>query len=335
MADVNPTAREDESIVVNLDEPEESPPQGGEGRSATDVNAKPPPVPGPGSSPAKPQEGLEELQRQMAAERQERVRVTQIAQTIANERDQAIAFAQEAERRGVSQYELYTESQIKAAEDRMASLAAAAEQSMHDGDFKRVAALNLELGRVGGDLAVLKRDQAVLQQQREQMTTQARRPAPQQQPQQPQQQRQQPTDPVERAIQGRTEPTKNFIRKHPEIVRGDGTLKRNALDAHERALDEGFQVDTPGYFEYIERSLVAQQPQNGGGNPASVARAGAPTMAAPVARNGAPGGGGSGGNTFVATPKMRRLAEEQGVPIQEWVRNYVRLLNEGRITPIT
>jgi len=160
-----------------------------------------------------------------------------------------------------------------------------------------------------------------------------KRPPPQQQqPRQAAPARAQPTDPIERAIQDRSEPTKNFIRKHPEIVRGDGTLKRNALDAHERALDEGFQVDTPGYFEYIERSLVAQQPHQNGGNPPPSR---APTMAAPVARGGGPSGSGGGGNMFTATPKMRRLAEEQGVPIGEWVRNYVRLLNEGRITPIT
>jgi hypothetical protein len=34
------------------------------------------------------------------------------------------------------------------------------------------------------------------------------------------------------------------------------------------------------------------------------------------------------------TPKMRRLAEEQGVTPKEWAQNYVRLLSEGRITPI-
>jgi hypothetical protein len=277
--------------------------------------------------------GLEELQRQMAQERAERVRVTQVAQQIASERDQAIAFAQEAERRGVSTYELYTENQIKATEDKMVALAGAAEQAMSDGDFKRAASINLELGRTGGDLAVFKRDQAVLQQQREQMQQQQPRQQPrQQQPQpQPQQpQRAQPTDPIERAIQGRTEPTKAFIRKHPEIVRGDGTLKRNALDAHERALDEGYSVDTPGYFDYIERSLMAQTPGNGGNPPPRSQQ----QYAAPVARTG----GGSNvvsGNTFTATPKMKRLAEEQGVPLQEWVRNYVRLLNEGRITPIT
>jgi hypothetical protein len=35
------------------------------------------------------------------------------------------------------------------------------------------------------------------------------------------------------------------------------------------------------------------------------------------------------------TPKMRRLADEQGVTPSEWATNYVKLLKEGRITPIT
>ena len=39
--------------------------------------------------------------------------------------------------------------------------------------------------------------------------------------------------------------------------------------------------------------------------------------------------------TFRLTPKMRRLAEEQGVTPSEWATNYVKLLKEGRITPIT
>ena len=42
------------------------------------------------------------------------------------------------------------------------------------------------------------------------------------------------------------------------LVRGDGTLKRSGIDAHERALDEGYQIDTPGYFEYMEKSMAAQ-----------------------------------------------------------------------------
>lgn len=334
-------ADEDENLVVNLDEDEDknqdedkekaaapaAPPVGEKPAS----QAKPPPVPGPGAAPA---QGLAELQKQIAAERAERQRITQEAQRIAAERDQAIAFAQEAERRGVSTYELYTENQIKAVGDKMVALAEQAEVAYGDGNFKRVSALQLEIGRLGGQLGVLERDHAILVQQREQAQQQQRQPQPQRQQPQPRQQPQVPTDPLERAIYGRTEPTKAFLRKHPELVRGDGTLKKTAVDAHEAALDAGYQADTAGYFDHIEKIIMPQSP----GQPAPPAPRGAPTTAAPVARAGGPGGGGGapGSNgTFTMTPKMRRLAEEQGVTPQEWARNYVRLLAEGRITPIT
>src|SRR5262245_45837759 len=326
--DVNPTAGENDNLIVNLDE--EDNPSTTE-RAAPAQEGKPPPVPGP-STPPPSQAGLEALQAQVNAERQERERVTQVARQIAAERDQAMAMAQEAERRGVSTYELYTENNIKAVQDKMVALSNQAEGAMQDGDFKRAQALNLEIGRLGGNLAVLERDHAILVQQRETAESQARQPQQRQQPQQPQQ-RQLPADPFERAIFDKSEPTKAFLRKHPDLVRTDGTIKRSALDAHERAKDEGYQVDTPGYFEYIERSLMAQQPNQGGNPPPR----GAPRTAAPVARDsGGSSYAASGGNgTFVMTPKMRRLAEEQGVEPKEWARNYVRLLAEGRITPIT
>jgi len=321
-----------ENLVVNLNEEDENEKKPDAAPAAAAAAAKPPPVPGPGApAPAASATGLAELQRQMQQERAERAREQQQTRQIAAERDQAIAFAQEAERRGVSTYELFNENQIQAATDKMAALAGAAETAMQEGDFKRVAALNLEMGRLGGSLAVLERDHAILRQQREQMAPQPR----QQQPQPPQPQPQQPqlpADPFERAIHGRTEQTKNFLRKHPDLVRSDGTLKNSAVQAHERALDDGHRPDTPGYFEYIEKALNMSQTPGSGASP----RQGqAPTMAAPVARGGAPGGAGGGNGTFTMTPKMRRLAEEQGVTPTEWAKNYVRLLAEGRITPIT
>jgi hypothetical protein len=165
----------------------------------------------------------------------------------------------------------------------------------------------------------------VLAQQREQQPQRQASPQPAQPAAQPQS-----SDPLERAIASRTEPTKQFLRKHPELVRGDGTLKASAIAAHERALDDGYSVDTPGYFDYIEKSLEAQVPMAGGSGGGR-----APTMAAPVARNSAPtASGGMNGGTFTMTPKMRRLAAEQGVSDKEWAQNYVRLLSEGRITEV-
>ena len=315
-------ADEDESVVIDLND--DIPPE-------TTTEKKPPPVPGPGAAPPAPQAALADLQAQMNAERARNAEITETARRIANERDQAIVFAQQAEARGMSTYELYNENQIKAVQDKMEGLAAMAEQAMQDGDFKRASTLNLQIGRLGGNLAVLERDQAVLQQQREQMGRQPQRP---QQPAQPQPQRPAaPSDPFERAIMNRTPATQEFLRKHRELVRQDGTLKASAIAAHDRALDDGFQVDTPGYFEYIERSLAAQIPANGGGGAVNGARH-APTTAAPVARAGGAGSP-SSPQVFTMTAKMRRLAAEQGVPEKEWAQNYVRLLNEGRITPIT
>lgn len=295
--------------------------------------AKPAPVPGPKTAPAAPQVGMADLQRQVNDERALRARVMQDNQRLAGERDNAIAFAREAERRGMSTYELFTENQITAVSEQMDALSAQAENAMGDGDFKTASQINLKLHKLGGQLAILERDKATLAEQRGVMQQQHQRPINQPQPQQPQPQPQVPTDPVERAVMNRTPATQAFLRKHTELIRSDGTLKRQAIDAHESALDAGYAVDTPGYFQHIESIIGGQAAAPPDGAPAPRQRA--PMTAAPVARTGGPSGsGGSDPGTFMVTPKMRRLADEQGVPVKEWVTNYLRLLKEGRITPI-
>ena len=323
---------DEEDELINLSELEDEQPAAPE-KKLEAAAAKPPPVPGPNAKPATsvPQVGLQDLERQVAAERAERGRVTQQAQQLARERDQAIAFAREAEARGVSTFELYVDNQIANMTEMMDTLTAQQEAAYADSDFKTVAAINRKLADIGGDLASAKRDKATLAQQRETMKQQHAQPTTRQPAQQPQV----PTDPLERAIMNRTEPTKAFLRKHPELIRGDGSLKRQAIDAHDSALDAGHAVDTPAYFSYIESLLGGNGAATNGGAPA---RGRAPSMAAPVARGAGPGAGSGVVNpdgTFTITPKMRRLAEEQGVPVKEWVQNYVRLVREGRMTPLT
>lgn len=317
-------AAEDEDLIVNLND-DDLPPDNNDKPAVV----KPPPVPGPGAAPARvaPQQGLAELEKQVAAERAERERTAAIARQIANERDQAIAFAQQAEARGMSIYELNNENQLKATQDQMDALTAQQEAAYNDGDFKTVAEINRSLAKLGGDLSKLEDQKVALANHRQQMEARAEQARQQPRPQP------QPSDPVERAIQGRTEPTKAFLRKHPELIRGDGSLKRIAIEAHERALDEGHQIDSARYFEFIEGIIG-----NGAGNngQAPYRPQNAPTTAAPVARGAAPGNSAvRADGSFVMTPKMRRLAEEQGVSPAEWAKNYVRLLNEGRVTPIS
>jgi len=309
----------EEDLVVNLNAEPEVEVKG---------EVKPPPVPGPPAAAVAPQVGLQDLQQQLAAERRERAQMTETARRIAAERDQALQMAQEAEQRGGTNYEAYVESQIQGMSADMDSLTSQAEVAMNEGDFKAAAAINKQLGRIGGALAIAEREKLALQQQRQQ--PQRRQPQQQTQPQRPQQ----PTDPVERAIANRTPATQAFLRKHPDLIRGDGTLKKIAIDAHDKALDAGHTVDTEAYFQYVEKSLGGNgQAQSAPQNGTSVPRV--PGYSAPVDRGPGPGSDNLAPGTFRMTPKMRRLADEQGVTPSEWATNYVKLLKEGRITPIT
>jgi len=333
-------ANEDEDLIIDLNQEDDDATTADQAKGAAAgdqqaaAQAKPPPVPGPSGRQAPPPAvGLKDLEAQVAAERAARSRAVEDARRLQQERDNAILFAQEAERRGMSVYELNNENQIKALTDQMDSLEAQHAAAMNEGDFTNAAAINRKMQRLGGDLALAERDKIVLAQQRENMKVQHQRRVQPAQPRQPAEA--EPTDPLERAIQGRTEPTKAFLRRHPELIRGDGSLKRTAIDAHESALDAGHTVDTPGYFGYIESIIGPARGEAMNGQPSPThPRQRAPTMAAPVERGAAPGGS-ADANTFVMTPKMRRLAEEQGVAPREWALNYIRLLREGRISPIT
>ena len=64
----------------------------------------------------------------------------------------------------------------------------------------------------------------------------------------------QETDPVAAFVRGRTEPTANWIRSHPEYVKSErGLRKLTAADAV--AQDEGHLPDTPEYFARVEQYL--------------------------------------------------------------------------------
>jgi len=324
------TVPEDEDLVLNLDEE----PQKTEKTESekTEKTAKPPPVPGPSSAPEPPpQTGLADLEKQIESVRRERDQAVAYNRQVQAERDRWAAYAQEAERRGVSAYELYADNQIQGIQDQMDALAAQQEGAFGDADWKTVSEINKRLNRLGGQLAIAERDKAVATQARERAKQQQQQQPRTQQPSQPL-----PTDPLERAIMGRSDRTKAFIRQHPELVRGDGSLKRVAMEAHERALDDGHAVDSEGYFRHIEATLAsskapAQAPQE----PAAAAPRAEPSYAAPASRSAPPIPGMRPDGNFQLTPKMRQLAADAGVTPQEWAANYVRLVKEGRMTPIT
>lgn len=312
-------ADEDENLVVSLD-PEVTPGEGGgEGAAttaATGTESVSPPV--AGTEKKVEGTGLEDLQAQIKAERDRNARAGEENRRLSEERDRAVAFAQDAERRGISTAEVQVESEIASHDAQLEALETQTAAAMEAGDFKEVAKLNRRMNEAATRKAILGEKKVYIATQRE---AAARRPAATTTPR---------SDAG--AQPGWSEPTKQFLAKHPELLRSDGTLKRAALDGHEAALDAGYTADTPAYFEAVEKHLAGTSVARGYEAPATTRRAD-PGTAAPVER-GAPVGS-ARGDTFTMTPKMRRLAEEQGVSAKDWAINYVRLLKEGRITAIT
>jgi len=318
---INPNAAEDEPLRINLEE-----------EAAEDGVT---PAPAAPAAPATPAVGIEDLKRQLDAAENNRRMLAESARRMQLERDHANAVAAEAERRGISAQEVVNETRLNGVQEQLNSLAESQKNAYEAGEWGKVAEINLQLNKLGGELALLERDRAWLQQHREQYVAQQQARAYQAQ-QAAQQQPQLPSDPFERALVGRTQRTQQFLREHKDLVRPDGSLKRAAIEAHERALDEGLAVDTDAYFSKVEELLASDAPRQRQSKntaaPSPIRPKGPPTSAAPVSRvtSGIPGFSGS---EFTMTPRMRQLAEEQGIPPAEWAENYIRLVREGRMEP--
>src|SRR5262245_633304 len=123
----------DEDLVIDLGAPE--------------GDQKPEPVPGPGAQTAKPEKvapevGLRDLEQRIEAGRRENERLVEESRRLATERDNAVAYAQEADRRSGTNYEAWVQGQIDGMSAEMENLAAQAEAAMNDGDFKAAAKFN-------------------------------------------------------------------------------------------------------------------------------------------------------------------------------------------------
>lgn len=136
-------------------------------------------------------------------------------------------------------------------------------------------------------------------------------------------------DPVEVFASQLTPQSADWVRAHPEYVR-DQRLNRRMIAAHELAVTEGIQPDTPEYFETIERTLGIRKRQQAG-NPDDTAakvvrqRDSAPA-AAPVSRET-----GTRSNVVRLTPAEREIAELSGLTPEQYAKQKLALQREGKI----
>lgn len=139
------------------------------------------------------------------------------------------------------------------------------------------------------------------------------------------------TDPVEAFASQLTPQSASWVRKHPEYVTNP-RLNQKMIAAHNLAMADGIEPDTPDYFGYVENILgVREAPKN----ETATSAAATPTQrrasppAAPVTRNGT--GTGSRPNVVRLTAEEREMASLMGQTPEEYARNKMALVKAGKI----
>lgn len=159
-----------------------------------------------------------------------------------------------------------------------------------------------------------------------------------------------PSDPVEAYIQGRTEPTANWLREHRDFVT-DPRKNNKLTGAHYDAVGEGLTPDTAEYFEHVEKVLGLRKADPVVTDGDQVQRPGAKKPAARVAApvNGSAGTGGAvGGNEVRLSQReataatdgtvvwnyddpspQKRFKKGDAIGVQEFARRKMKLTEQG------
>lgn len=195
-----------------------------------------------------------------------------------------------------------------------ANLAAAQEA----GDFAGAASIQREMARNESKIATLEQGKQNLESQ----------PRPSAQPQ--------PSgDPVEDVAAsiaaGGAPKSADWVRAHPEYVR-DPRLNQKMIAASNLALADGLAVDSPAYFEAVERTLGLRRDDD---REAPTSEAAAPVQrrsapaAAPVSRSGT--GDGSLPNRVTLSADEREMASMMQMSDKEYAKYKLELIKEGAL----
>lgn len=139
-------------------------------------------------------------------------------------------------------------------------------------------------------------------------------------------------------INKQTPATAAWLRQHEDYFTDD-KLRSRVAGAHNLAIGQGIVQDTPEYFEFVEKTAGIKQDEATGDDPAPVKRetttprAGQQRFAAPPTRDGGSMGGPKlkPGDRYIS-PEMRRAAEICDVKPEQYYDDYVKLVQEGRIS---
>lgn len=258
-----------------------------------------------------PQEGIEDLRRQLAAETKARKEAEDRERSAAQDNLRLRNEAQSSDLQTISSAIEVMRGNQNAAKQNL-------KKALAEGDVDAIADLNEEIAQNSIKLAQL--DQG-----REALETRTRTP-------------QAPADQVEALAVQLSPRSAAWVRNHPEYVK-DPRKYQAMIGAHNVALGNGATVDTDDYFEQIERILNIASAQNVDtgeddedpmGDAAKVVQRRSSPSPAPVSRTTHTPTN-ERNNTIRLSAAEREMAANLGMTDEEYAKNKRMLIREGRI----
>lgn len=250
---------------------------------------------------------LDEMKRTLAAEKAQR---EEIERMLAAER---AARQREASASNLSQVEIALETYKAKAREEQVALREAHER----GDFETVA-------KATENVADLRVKMLALEQGRDALRAQ--------QSASPQPQRRAPQTPEER-IAAVTPKSRQFLQDRPEYVQDEAMTRRLAF-FHAEAVAAGHEVESDGYFDYIDDNMIPLIKQARG--EASPPRRDPPaprrgTPPAPVQRGPAAIRGDRDSNIVTLTRAEAEIADSMGIPREVYAKNKRDMRRNGEL----
>jgi hypothetical protein len=260
-----------------------------------------------------PEEGIQDLKKQLEAEKNARLDAERRAQAANESAFKAAKEAKQADLQSVV-------SAIEMAKGRSEALKRAYSEAHSIGDSDKLAEIQEAMTINSRQMDDLKQGEKALKKQIDQAEKQ------------PIQSMAPTVDHVEQMAQAVTPRSAAWLRENKEALSNQRVINR-MFRAHEDAVDDGIQPDTDEYFQYIESRIgINRSAQNSHqeDTPLSSASApapkrSAPPPAAPVSR------GTPRANVMQLTRAQADAARDMGYKPEEYAKLRAQLIKEGRL----
>jgi hypothetical protein len=266
-----------------------------------------------------PDEGINELKRKFEREQAARAEAERRAAEIERAAQRAVQNANISERD--ANYQLVVNA-IETVKGRADAIKTAYSSAMAAGDYDKAAELQEAMSINASQLVELQRGEREMRANLEAQVRQARQPvepAPRSQ------------EPIAEQLAKQVSPASAaWLRQNRDAISDERAVKR-MFRAHEDAVDDGIEPDTPEYFNYIEgrlgiRASESEAPTSAPARaPAQETRRAPPPPPAPVSR------GGSRPNVVRLSKTEAEMAKMMGMSETEYAKNKVALQREGKM----